>query len=138
MKKIWIQKFDPTYTRQDGLLVLNDQSIPLPPGFTPDPQFRSTVIFPSGARGGDHYHKIRQEVFVGFGEDLKLIIEDPQTKDNQTFMMDPSHHQGKLVALWMEPGLPHAVVNTGPTNALLIEFADHAQESVPYDLSGRQ
>jgi hypothetical protein len=129
---IWQQQFEATYIREDGLLVLNDQDIPLPEGYAPNPQLRSNVIFPPNARGGDHVHIIREEVFVGFGEGMELLVEDPVTKKVLSFLMDPVHNKGMCTAYYMQTGMPHAVRNVGSKPGYLIELASHPQESKPY------
>lgn len=130
--QIWHKQFNASYIREDGLVVLNDKDIPLPEGFVNDTQFRSNIIFPVNARGGDHIHTIREEVFVGFGEGMQLLVEDPQTHQVELFHMDPSHNQGQCTVYWMQVGIPHAVRNIGPTNGFLIEFASHPQESTKH------
>ena len=130
--KVWQKKFEATYIREDGLLVLNDGDIPLPEGYVPDSSLRSNVIFSPGVRGGDHYHTKREEVFVGFGDGMELLVEDPKTKKVQVFKMDPKHNGGKCVVFWMQVGMPHAVRNVGAENGYLIEFASHPQEKVDY------
>ena len=135
MIKIWQKSFSPSYLKQDGVTVLNDKDISLPEGFVADPKLRSNVIFPSNTRAGDHYHNKREEVFVGFGEGMRLLVEDPKTKETKNFEMDPSKNGGECVAFYMAIGLPHAVRNIGPGIGFLVELASSEQEKVDYKIS---
>ena len=135
MIKVWQKSFSPSYIRQDGVIVLNDKDIPLPEGFVADPKLRSSVIFPPGTRAGDHYHIKREEVFVGFGEGMELLIEDLETKEEKTFKMDPKFNGSECVVFYMTTGLPHAVRNIAPGYGFLIELASHPQEKVDYKVS---
>ncbi len=57
MIEIWQRKFSPTYTKNEGKIkVLNDVDVPRPDNFKPDSNYRSTVVFDSEQRAGDHYH----------------------------------------------------------------------------------
>ena len=134
MTSIWSKLFNATYVKEDGLVVLNDATIPIPDGFINDSSQRSTVIFPPNSRGGDHVHTIRHELFVGFGSGLTLFIEDPSTKERQRLQMDPPNAKNQHIVFWLQPGIPHAVQNLGNTIACLIELASHPQESNPYKL----
>lgn len=132
MKEIWQKSFQPSYVRPDGVLVLNDKDIPRPEGFSLDSRYRSTIVFPPKSRAGDHVHNVRQELFVGFGADMQLLIEDSQSKEVKVFEMDPSKHGGLCVAFFIEIGTPHAVRNVGPEIGILVELASHPQEKVDY------
>lgn len=136
MKEIWQKKFSPSYVTSGGVIVLNDETIPLPPEFTPDPKLRSTVVFPPNTRAGDHFHQQRQELFVGFGKGMQLLIENPETKTSQVFFMDPSKNGGLCVAFFIPFGIPHAVRNLGPDSGVIVELADQPQEKVDYKLKG--
>lgn len=99
-------------------MILDDNDIPLPEGFISDLKLRSNVIFPTETRAGDHYHNKREEVFVGFGEGMELLVENPGIKKAEIFKMDPKYNEGKCVAFYMNTGLPHAVRNVGPGNGV--------------------
>lgn len=135
MVRVWRKKFYLTYKLKNGVIVLYDRDVPLPRNFSPDPKLRSTVVFPPNTRAGDHYHTKREEVFIGFGEGMQLLIEDPRTRKVQIFDMDPSKNNGKCVAFWIETNTPHAVRNTGDKPGYLLEFASHPPEKVDYEIS---
>jgi quercetin dioxygenase-like cupin family protein len=136
MIEVWQQQFFPTYTKNEGKIkVLNDIDVPRPENFKPDQNFRSTVVFDSGERAGDHYHQIRNELFVGIGSGMQLLIEDLATKQGAVYNMNPVEGDGQLIVFYIPAGVPHAVRNLGPGNGFLIEFADHLQEKVDYKLS---
>lgn len=136
MTEIWEQRFSPTYTKNEGRIkVLNDVDVPRPKNFKPDSNFRSTVVFDPGERAGDHYHQQRNELFVGIGVGMQLLIEDQVTKEGKIYAMNPAEGDGKLAVFFIPAGLPHAVRNIGPGIGFLIEFADLPQEKVDYKLS---
>lgn len=136
MTEIWQQKFSPTYTKNEGKIkVLNDADVPRPENFKPDSNCRSTVIFDPGERAGDHYHQQRNELFVGIGVGMQLLIEDQTTKKRKIYPMNPAEGNGRLVVFYIPAGLPHAVRNVGPGIGFLIEFADRPQEKVDYKLA---
>lgn len=136
MTEIWQQRFSPTYTKNEGRIkVLNDVDVPRPENFKPDPNCRSTVVFDPGERAGDHYHQQRNELFVGIGAGMQLLVEAPATKQWKIYTMNPVEDNGHLTVFFISAGLPHAVRNIGPEIGFLIEFADHPQEKVDYRLS---
>lgn len=124
--KIWKKEFSPTYKLENGVLVLDDIDIPLPPGFKSVPKLRSTVIFPPHSRAGDHFHARTRELFIGFGKGMQIIFADPKTNKVQAFNMDPEYHKGKLVVYQAALGVPHAVLNTSESIGCLIEFTSSA------------
>lgn len=136
MTEIWQQKFSPTYTKNEGKIkVLNDADVPRPENFKPDSNCRSTVVFDPGERAGDHYHNQRNELFVGIGAGMQLLVEDQGTKQGKIYAMNPVEGNGQLTVFYIPAGLPHAVRNMGPGIGFLIEFADHPQEKVDYKLA---
>lgn len=135
MTEIWQQQFSPTYTKNEGKIkVLNDADVPRPKNFKPDSNCRSTVVFDPGERAGDHYHQQRNELFVGIGAGMQLLVEDQATKQGKIYTMNPVEGNGQLTVFYIPVGLPHAVRNIGPGIGFLIEFADHPQEKVDYRL----
>lgn len=135
MFTIWQQTFVPTYIRADGIINLNDVDIPLPKGFAPDPKLRSNVIFPPGTRAGDHYHTKREELFVGFGHGMQLLIEDPDTKEAEVYPMDPAKNDDQCIAFLVRKNTPHAIINKADTPGFLIELATHPPEKIDYRVS---
>lgn len=135
MAEVWQQKFSPTYTKNEGKIkVLNDADVPRPENFKPDSNCRSTVVFDPGERAGDHYHNQRNELFVGIGAGMQLLVEDQGTKQGKIYAMNPVEGNGQLTVFYIPAGLAHAVRNIGPGTGFLIEFADHPQEKVDYKL----
>jgi hypothetical protein len=100
---IWYKRFNPTYVRADGVRVLKDSDIPLPDGFVPVATERAQVMFPPGTRAGDHFHQKREEVFVGFGEGMELLVEDPESKEVKVWPMGPEKNEGKLTCFGLRP-----------------------------------
>jgi hypothetical protein len=96
-----IYRFNPSYKKENGVLVFNEDIIPLPKILRLI--HRSVAIIPPGAIGGNHKHP-RVEAFFGIGE-LKILF----VTDN------------------MEE---HAIINEGKEKAFLVEFANELQHDV--------
>ena len=110
--KISIQ---PSYRRQNGLWVLNPDSLRLPEDFI--------VYIPPKQVGGNHKHP-RKEAFIGFGEKLTLLWQDEIGKTNEE-KMNPD---GQLLLLIVPSNMPHVIRNESTTSfGLLYEFADDIQ-----------
>ena len=116
-----IVKFKPTYKTDEGLVVIDESSVPIPKGFTI--KERSVVIFPSNSTGGNHKHP-RKELFYTT-DDLKFIYLDGIKKE---ISMAPENGEFKLFIV--EPGLPHVVVNRTNKEISMFEFADDVQHDV--------
>jgi len=127
--------FPPTYIKANGIISLKEADIPLPSGFKPLESERASIFFPPQSRAGDHYHKKRSELFVGFGEGMEILIESEATGEVSVFQMDPSHNDSNAVAFYIPPGTPHAVRNIGEQPGFLLELADHTYEKVEHRLS---
>lgn len=112
--------FMPTYSRENGLFVINLDSVKDPPFSIAE---KSLVNIPPKAMGGNHKHP-RWEAFVGIGPGLKLIWQD-ETGQKQQEQMNPS---GNLYLFIIPPNTPHTVINESDTSVgVLLEFASEAQ-----------
>lgn len=118
-----ILKFKPTYEREDGLIVIDDLSVPLPENFKT--RIQSTVVFPAGAMGGNHKHP-RTEVFYSTS-DLTLIFLDGNGEKKE-MSMAPEEGEYKLFVI--SPNLPHVVVNRTGKEVIMVEFANEEQHDV--------
>lgn len=118
-----ILKFGPTYKKEDGLVVIDDVSVPLPENFKT--RIQSTVVFPAGAMGGNHKHP-RLEAFYSTS-DLTLIYLD-ENGEKKEMSMAPEEGEYKLFVI--PPNLPHAVVNRTEKEVVMVEFANEEQHDV--------
>lgn len=123
-----IEKYtlDATYTKENGLWLLNVDSPNLPTDFPI--RERNIVYIPAGEFGGNHMHP-RSEAFVGVGSDLELLWQDDNGQQHAE-VMNPDRQDGTLTLFVIQPMTPHVVVNRGKNPAILIEFADGAQHDV--------
>lgn len=118
-----ILRFKPTYKREDGLIVIYDPSVPFPEGF--DIKIQGVVVFPPGAKGGNHKHP-RKEVFYSLGGLTFVYVDGNGQK--QEVSMAPESDNYKLFII--PSNLPHAVVNRTDKEIIMIEFADEEQHDV--------
>lgn len=118
-----ILKFEPTYKKEDGLVVIDDVSVPLPDNFKM--RIQSTVVFPAGAMGGNHKHP-RLEAFYSIS-DLTLIYLDENGEKKE---MSMAPEEGKYKLFVISSNLPHTVVNRTEKEAVMIEFANEEQYGV--------
>ena len=118
-----ILRFKPTYKKEDGLVVIDDLSVPLPEGF--DVKVQSIVIFPPEAKGGNHKHP-RKEFFYSPG-DLTLIYLDENGEKKEVSM---ASENGEYKLFVIPPDLPHVVVNQTDNEIVMVEFADEEQHDV--------
>lgn len=117
-------KFNPSYTREDGLMVINKEDVPFPEKL--DLTEDSIVVFPPNAKGGNHKHP-RTEVFVGFGELILYWLDENGEKQS----MHMSGESSSLLLFVIPPFLAHAVVNESESEqAVLYEWADAKQHDV--------
>jgi len=116
---------DPTYTKENGVWVLDLKNVLLPRYF--HIKEMNIIYVPPGQTLGNHRHP-RTEIFVGIGDNLELswITKDRKVKH------EPMHPDKSKIMLWkVPPFLPHAIRNTSATQfALLVEYANSSQSGV--------
>ncbi len=117
-----ILKFKPTYKKEDGLVVIDEGSVPIPEGFSIIE--RSVVVFPPGSKGGNHKHP-RTELFYTNGNLVLICLDNGVKKE---ISMAPEDGEYKLFV--MSPGLSHVVVNRTNGELIMFEFADEEQHDV--------
>jgi oxalate decarboxylase/phosphoglucose isomerase-like protein (cupin superfamily) len=115
--------FEPTYTKDSGLWLLNVDNPDIPGDFTVVE--RNIIRMPGGKFGGNHRHP-RSEAFVGIAGDLHLVWQDKEG-EKHTEKMDS---ESGLQLFVVHSLTPHAVLNRGTTPAVLIEFANAPQHDV--------
>lgn len=120
-----IVEFKPTYTREDGLVVVYGKSIPFPKGFVVNKEESGVVVFPPGSKGGNHKHP-RIEVFYSTG-DLTNVWIDKKGKKHQESM---SPRNGKYKLFITTQNEPHAVINNTKTPQVLVEYASEPQHDL--------
>ncbi len=118
-----IKTFKPTYKREDGLTVIYDSSIPFPGGI--EIKVRGIVVFPPGAKGGNHKHP-RIEAFYSPGA-LTVVWIDKDGKKHKESM---SPRGGKFRLFITKPGEPHAIINNTNREISLVEYANEEQYGV--------
>ena len=118
-----ILKFKPTYKREDGLTVIYDPSVPFPENF--DIKIQGVIVFPPGAKGGNHKHP-RIEAFYSPG-DLTLVYIN-ENGQKQEMSMAPENDEYKLFII--PSNLPHTVVNRTGNELIMVEFANEEQHDV--------
>ena len=120
-----IKKFEPTYTRDDGLIVIYGKSIPLPKEYKQKYEESGIVIFPPGAKGGNHKHPRIEALYSP--DNLTIIWVDKKGKRHKKSMAPKN---GKYILFVTEPNEPHSVINNTKRDATLVEFAEVEQHEV--------
>ncbi len=113
----------PTYKKDNGVWVLNTQTIVFPQRFQIVEQ--SIVYIPPHQYGGNHKHP-RVECFIGIGNNLELWWQDEQGRTNKELMNDSN-----LCLFLMPSYVPHLVYNgSSEHSAILYEYANDKQHDV--------
>ena len=123
MRGIEIIDIKPKYRKDNGLYVLDIDNFALPKDFIV--KERITVTIPAGVIAGQHKHP-RHEAFVALSSNLLLIWLDENSQKNEVKMKDGSD----LKLIIMPPNFPHAVINKGSSDAVLLELANDIQHNV--------
>lgn len=117
------RSFTPTYSRENGLFVINLDTVKDLPFNIKE---RSLVNIPPKQFGGNHQHP-RWEAFVGLGKGLRLVWQDETSQKHE----EPMNPNGELYLLIIPPNTPHAVINKSESNSeILLEFASEPQHDV--------
>ena len=82
------------------------------------------VLTAPGAVRGNHYHLRGTEVLAVRGPARVRWREDDEARDREV-------EDGEVVAFHFPPGIPHAILNTGTGDGLIVAFRD-----VEHDPSG--
>ena len=86
------------------LEVIWDERKPLVDGFVN--KYSSVVIFKkSQTVAGNHYHRIKQELFTPLAGKFTIFLEDTKTKKKEKILMDSSLHE----TIYVKVGIAHAV-----------------------------
>lgn len=117
-KKVIAHAFEPKYRRDNGLLVLDLDSVPLPSGFVL--RERSLVRLPAGQIAGNHKH-LRQEAYLCLGLGVQLHWIDEAEEAHVEQMHRP---EGDPQLFVIPPLVPHAIINTSGHDAALLGYAD--------------
>lgn len=92
----------------------------MPLGFSP--LIKHLVTIPAGAVSANHAHP-RFESFIGIGKSLKFYWID---KNGDRKYEDMTAQDGLLLFI-VPPHVPHAILNESDAPAVLLEYADRAQ-----------
>lgn len=103
------------------LSVVWDARVPLVEGF--DNCYSYIVQFTAqGNVAGNHYHKIKQEIYFPVEGEFVVILENPKTKERETIQLRSVDH----IALFVPSGIAH-VVRAETTSATLLVTATSPQ-----------
>lgn len=114
-----------------SLCVLWDARVPLIKGYENKYMYTNT-FFNKGVSAGNHYHNIKQELFVAIAGDFIVTLEDIVTKENEQIKMG----EGDNTILYVPTGIAHAVT-ANSKNAILLVIASSPAlrgDEVPYKL----
>jgi uncharacterized RmlC-like cupin family protein len=124
MKIVKSYAFKPKYKRDNGLVVLDSDSLPLPDGF--DRRETTMVLLPAGQVAGNHKHP-RQEAYLCLNKQVELHWVD---EAGMTYI-EQMVEEGNDPKLFVIPAfVPHAVVNKGEKDVTLLGYADDSLTDV--------
>jgi len=113
------------------LEVLWDDRKPYISGF--DNRYSYTVLFKkSKAVAGNHYHKIKQELFTPLSGKFSIFLEDIKTKERETILMDAEDHE----MIYVHVRIAHAVraENKGAILFVAATSPGIEEDEIPYKL----
>lgn len=118
---IVFQECKPTYTKDNGIWVLDIDRLPLPSDF--HILEKKIIAFPPNQYGGNHKHP-RTEIFIVLGGNLVLVWLDSQGVKKERPL------ESTLLCV-ITPHIPHAVVNRSEKDTgILLELANAQQYDV--------
>lgn len=97
------------------LFVLYDKKSPIIDGF--EINYEYYVEFHNkGSKAGDHYHKLKKEIFIPINGDFIVSLIDPKTKENETINLNEKDH----LVLYIPSMIAHTVTSKNENSKLLI------------------
>jgi len=84
-----------------------------------------SVCLPSGAIAGNHYHRIKREIFYcPFGQSVIVILENPATKERKVVTLSNELGSKSVELIYIRPGIAHAVRNLSNRDSSLVVLSD--------------
>ncbi len=115
-----------------ALAVMWDERLPLVKGFVN--RYTYTVDFSkAGKSAGNHFHKVKQELFIPIKGEFTIHLADVKSKKNEQIRV--SAHQHAII--FIRTGIAHKVVAKSDVAVLLV-IADHLNvegDEFPYNVN---
>ena len=115
-----------------SLRVIFDSRFPLIENFKSE--YLYTVTFDKkGDQAGNHYHKVKSELFYPVAGKLEVHLQNPKNKEHEIIELKAENH----VALSVQPGIAHKVI-AKDHNAILMVIASAPNveaDEFPYEIS---
>ncbi len=93
------------------------------------------VSFEPGTKRAMHYHKKKKEwLTIGAGN-VKLVLEDIQTKEKESVLLDEDDEKQNIV--YIPPKVAHVLKNIGEKKACVIAFSktpEHPEDTKGYEM----
>jgi len=97
------------------LYVVYDKRFPVVPGF--EVNYEYFVEFQNeGSVAGNHYHKLKREIFVPISGDFEVMLINPETKENEIIELKESEHK----VLFVPSMIAHRVTSKNEKSKLLV------------------
>lgn len=112
-----------------SLSVLWDIRSPLIPGF--ENNYDYLVTFDKkGERAGGHYHDVKQELFIPVVGQVRILLEDINTKEKEEITLNYKDHK----ILYVKPNIAHTVIADSDISSLLViaSFPNNLMDENPY------
>jgi dTDP-4-dehydrorhamnose 3,5-epimerase-like enzyme len=86
-----------------------------------------------GEKAGNHYHDSKQELFIPVVGQVKILLEDTNTKEKEEFTLNSKDNK----ILYVKPNVAHTVVSDSDISALLViaSFPNNLMDEKPYEIS---
>lgn len=114
-----------------SLSVLWDARVPLIEGYENKYMYTNT-FFSKGVTAGNHYHKVKEELFIVIEGDFIVTLEDILTKENEKIRINARDH----TVLYVPTRIAHAVTSNSKNAILLVIASSPAQrdDEIEYQL----
>lgn len=115
-----------------SLSVIWDKRNPFIEGF--ENNYDYVVTFENkGEKAGDHYHHSKQELFTPVAGQVKIILENINTKETEEITINSKDHK----ILYIPTNIAHTVISDSDICVLLViaTFPNNQADEVPYEVS---
>lgn len=115
-----------------SLSVIWDKRCPLVDGFENNYQYIVSFI-KKDERAGNHYHASKQEIFIPVSGQIKVCLENPESKETEEIILNSSENK----VLYIPPKIAHVAISNSDICSLLVlaSFPNNLADEFPYQIS---
>lgn len=114
-----------------SLSILWDARVPLIKGYE-NKYIYTNTFFNKGVTAGNHYHNVKEELFIPIIGDFIVTLEDIVTKENEQISIQADDH----TVLYVPTRIAHSVTSNSKNAILFVIASSPAQrdDEIPYEL----